>query len=154
VNRLLRVAFIASLVFAGNAFSQSAEGQLVTSFSEGGTAGSNDTFKISERDLPSMEQKALDGDGRIAGKLSLYFGGYLNDPEQQKYWLQVAAEDDLPGAEYEFGQRLYVEKNTLTPDKALGRDLSRACFWVKKAIAHGYRQYTPNDEMHEFCHIK
>ena len=117
---------------------------------ESSHAGLNDAFAIGKDVLALLKLRALNGDGRAAGKIARYFGFYKNNPVEEKLWLQVSAEDGLPGGQYEFAQRLYHEgQGNAAKLEADGKE--RACFWLRSANNGGYGQVPRDLEMESYC---
>lgn len=85
---------------------------------------------------PSLESQKMAGalgsaDG--AFKVAQYY--FKVDPVEYKYWIDVAAENGHPVAEYN-------RAKLLLEDKRRPQSKQRAIFWLKKSSSHGFSEAT------------
>jgi TPR repeat protein len=94
-------------------------------------------FYIPDNQMPELKRKALDGDINATGKLHAYFELYKYDEKQDRFWLQIGAENGSPEAQSEFAKFL-LNDLVSRDNETLKQDHQRACFWFRKAIANGF----------------
>ena len=56
----------------------------------------NAGLEIPEKDIPTIEEAALRGNGKSALKLALFYGAVKHDLDKQMYWTTISAEDGEP----------------------------------------------------------
>jgi TPR repeat protein len=91
-------------------------------------------FFIPSDELPSLEQKALEGDIEANKRLHTYYAIYKADYWRGRFWLQIGAENGSPEAQYEFA-KLLLSDLPVRDAETLEQDKERACFWLRRAIA-------------------
>ena len=84
-----------------------------------------EVFRIPREEIPKLEAQALGGSGDAAYRLSKFYEFLVLDIKEADYWLNIAAENDNPTAQYGLGSRL-----SLSSDK---REHLRACYWLIKS---------------------
>ena len=84
---------------------------------------------IDEKDLPSFEQKALDGNPESARRLSSFYDMVRNDRKQAVYWAMIAAENGSVVGQYNLGFLLRDD-----PDP---KNRRRALYWLKRVSKSG-----------------
>ena len=89
----------------------------------------NAGYELSASEIARLGQAGLYGDGKAAFRLSLYYRFARPNSEKLAYWVEVAAEDGNPNAEYTYGFDL-----SRRSDENANR---RAIFWLKKALKDG-----------------
>jgi TPR repeat protein len=85
-------------------------------------------FAIPATEIPDLEQKAVQGDGEAALKLSKHYIFIAFDKGKHDYWLQIAAENGSVLAMYNYAQWLR-QGNKL--------DTLRARYWFEKVVQLG-----------------
>lgn len=88
---------------------------------------------IPDSELPELESQALNGSGKAAHHLAMFFGVVRNDSKAQLYWERIAAEN---GGDPLFMYNYAVLLNGL-PDVD-SNERRRIRFWMKKAADAGY----------------
>lgn len=75
-----------------------------------------------------LSQKALDGSGRAANRLSIFYLAVRGNRQRSEYWARISAENGSPNGEYNYAQFLLQDSKD---------NITRAIFWFKKAAAKG-----------------
>jgi TPR repeat protein len=128
----MRRGFITAVATSGFAIAQAA------ATTQSMTRDMNSGSAISDAELSTLESNALSGDGKAAGRVGTYFGVSKGDVQQQMYWLQISAEDGDNEGEVEFALLLNLNEPRKSMD-AIKHDKMRACYWLNKAVAEGYK---------------
>lgn len=113
--RVLLVIFLMSFIISTGTTTMSEQGKPVA-----GIHG----LAIAEKDLPALEEKALDGNPEAARRLSSFYDMVRNDRKQAVYWATIAAENGSVVGQYNLGFLLRDD-----PDPNNRR---RALYWLKR----------------------
>jgi TPR repeat protein len=83
---------------------------------------------LSDQQINSDSQKALNGDGGAAAELGNYYLTVVGDRVKGEYWYRIAAENGDPGSERSYGNLLMQGSK---------EDKVRAIFWYERAANGG-----------------
>ena len=89
----------------------------------------NQSFYMSQADIPRLQDQALSGSGAAAYRLAQHYGFAAFDHEEELYWMSVAAENGDVRAAYGFG--------LLLSHRGSERDKARARYWLTRAKEAG-----------------
>lgn len=84
---------------------------------------------LSDKELARMKTKALAGSPEPAFRLYQFYENVSKDVAESRYWLRIAAQNDDPVGQYEFGLVLARD-----PDQ---KNQQRAGFWIERAATNG-----------------
>jgi len=91
------------------------------------------TFNLSDEERVVLEKKSLDGDAAASFRLSQYYALSNYNQEKELQYLEVAATQGHPVAQYNFGGR-FSQK---TGHYASWYDLDKAIYWLEKSANNG-----------------
>jgi TPR repeat protein len=83
-----------------------------------------EVFFINEKEMASVEKKALDGDPESADRLGMYYSMVKYDLKSSIYWTSIAAENGSVKGQYNLGVLLRDD-----PDP---KNRRRAVYWLKR----------------------
>jgi hypothetical protein len=86
-------------------------------------------FNLSKSEIPVLERQALKGSPEAAFRLSLFHEMIKLNYKEAMFWAQIAAENNHPVAQHNFGFMLAED-----PDP---RNRQRARFWLQRAADNG-----------------
>lgn len=93
-------------------------------------------FDLAEEQVAQLQQSALSGDSTAAVRLVKYYRFVRDDYVNDKYWLQIAAENGSGEAQADLGRYLINDKADRDAELRAG-DRARACFWFARALKNG-----------------
>jgi TPR repeat protein len=92
----------------------------------------NESFVIDKKNIHKLELEALKGSPKIAFKLYQYYDFIELDHTIGFYWLNIAAENGHPIAQYNLATELFEGSDL--------KNKTRAQFWAKMAAQNGVRE--------------
>lgn len=95
----------------------------------------NSGLDIADKDIPSLEETGLRGDGKSALKLALFYGAVRHDRDQQLYWTTISAENGDPVGMNNLAY-LILHESGAAVRKGGTREI-RARFWLERAARAG-----------------
>ncbi|MHC1725689.1 MAG: tetratricopeptide repeat protein [Syntrophobacteraceae bacterium] len=90
---------------------------------------SNGQDFLSDKELTRLKTKALAGSPKPAFRLYLFYEYVHRDAEESRYWLRIAAQNDDPVGQFEFGLLLAKDSDE--------RNQQRSRFWIERAARNG-----------------
>lgn len=99
----------------------------------------NAGFIIDKKEIPELEQAALNGSGRVALQLSMFYDAIELNRQKALFWARISAENGYSPGQYNYAfmlqQKLYLDDADGLPDA----NEKRASFWFKRAAASGFK---------------
>ncbi|MGH8373118.1 MAG: hypothetical protein ACRETO_10345 [Gammaproteobacteria bacterium] len=129
---VLSIVFVANSMMAWAQNEQDKKGPIVAHLAPvSPSIFGNASLNIEENELPALAIKAMTGSGKAAIRLADFYGFVKLDYKKQRYWYQIAVENDDLIAMYNYA---IILSQTGNPN-----DKVRSHFWMEKAASEGYK---------------
>jgi TPR repeat protein len=96
----------------------------------------NAGLEIPEKEIPTVEDAALRGNGKSALKLASFYRFIRHDWDKYSYWTTISAEDGDRVGMYNLAHLLLYGKGSVATNDR--KETIRAGFWLERSANAGY----------------